>query len=82
MEYIRNMSNYNKIQFTDLQNQLTTLLIQKELHKKLIIVNFLNVAIGLISSWLLFQISIGELKLIYPYVFLIQKIELKYDYYY
>jgi len=70
MEYIRNMSNYNKIQFTDLQNQLAKLLIQKKLHKKLIIVNFLNVAIGLISSWLLFQISIGELKLIYPYVFL------------
>jgi ABC-type multidrug transport system fused ATPase/permease subunit len=70
MEYIRNMSNYNKIQFTDLQNQLVKLLIQKKLHKKLIIVNFLNVAIGLISSWLLFQISIGDIKLIYPYVFL------------
>jgi ABC-type multidrug transport system fused ATPase/permease subunit len=53
---------------TDLQDQVVKLLIQKKLLTTLIMVNIMGVVIDLVSSWTLFQISIGNLGFVYAYV--------------
>ena len=61
---------FKMIKLTHLQDQIVKLLIKKKLLTKLILVNIFGELIDLVSSWTLFQISIGNLNMIYLYVFL------------